>query len=201
MPGIGLNFLTRFSRKCGLRPACVLPGVLLASLLQSAAWGALVGEPELPREARIKAVLILRMIKFVEWPADALSKPDPLQICTWGDGATSAALQNLQGQKVREQEVRVRKLQPVVAALDTRGCHVLYVAEAARAEVSAHALYGTGSKALLTISDMPDFGKRGGIISLVQQDNKIGFEVQLRPARAGGLKIGAPLLELARMVE
>lgn len=201
MPGIGLNFPTTFPRKKrGQWPSCVLLGVMLALLLQPVAWGVLAAEPELPREARIKAVLILRMIKFVEWPAEALVKPDPLQICIWGDGPTSAALQNLQGQKVREHEVRVRKLLPA-AGLDTRGCHVLYVAEAARAEVSANMLYGAGSKSLLTISDMPDFGKRGGIISLVQQENKIGFEVQLRPARAGGLKIGAPLLELARMVE
>ncbi len=179
--------------------------ILLASLLLAAPLLASVGavraaEPELPREARIKAVLILRMIKFVDWPAETLVRTDNLQICTWGEGATSSALQNLQGQKVREQEVRVRRLQSL-PSLDTRGCHVLYVAEAARAEVNASALYGSGSKAMLTISDMPDFGKRGGIISLVQQDNKIGFDVQLRHARAGGLQIGAPLLELARSVE
>jgi len=48
---------------------------------------------------------------------------------------------------------------------------------------------------------MPDFNKRGGIINLVQQDNRIGFEIQLRYAREHGLQIGAPLLELARVVD
>lgn len=177
--------------------ALALPVLLL---LMPAVVGVHAGEPELTREARIKAVLILRMIKFVEWPAEALTRGDALQICTWGEGATSSALQGLQGQRVREHEVRVRKLQPS-PGLDTKGCHVLYAADSARAEVNANALYGAGGRALLTISDMPDFSKRGGIISLVQQDNKIGFEVQLRHARAGGLQIGSPLLELARSVE
>lgn len=181
---------------------------LLRAALTLSVWLALTpamavaqpAEPELTREARIKAVLILRMIKFVEWPAEALTRGDPLRICTWGDGAGSAALHGLQGQKVREQEVRVRKVQSS-PSLDTRGCHVLYVTEAVRAEVNATALYGSGSRALLTISDMPDFSKRGGIISLVQEDNKMGFEVHLRHARAGGLQIGAPLLGLARSVD
>ncbi len=177
--------------------ALVLP---MLPVLLTAAAGVQAAEPELTREARIKAVLMLRMIKFVEWPAEVLSRNDNLQLCTWGEGATSAALQSLQGQKVREHEVRVRKLPPAIA-LDAKGCHVLYVADSARAEFFANTLYGSANRALLSISDMPDFGKRGGIISLVQQDNKIGFEVQLRHARAGGLQIGAPLLELARSVE
>jgi hypothetical protein len=48
---------------------------------------------------------------------------------------------------------------------------------------------------------MPDFNKRGGMISLVRQDNRVGFEIQLRYAREHGLQIGAPLLDLARVVE
>lgn len=169
-------------------------------ILLPAVCGVQAGETELPREARIKAVLILRMIKFVEWPAEALTRGDPLQICTWGEGPTSAALQNLQGQKVREHEVRLRKLQSL-AGLESKGCHVLYISDSARSEANAISPFGAGPRALLTISDMPDFGGRGGMISLVQQDNKMGFEVQLRQARASGLQIGSPLLELARIVE
>lgn len=157
-------------------------------------------EPQLTREARIKAVLVLRMIKFVDWPSEVLARGDNMHICTWGSSATSSALQSLQGQKVREHEVRVRRVQSL-ASPDVKVCQVLYLADTVRAEVNATALSGAGGRAMLTISDMPEFAKRGGIISLVQQDNKIGFEIQLRQARASGLQIGAPLLELARNVE
>jgi hypothetical protein len=68
-------------------------------------------------------------------------------------------------------------------------------------DVNPNMLYGSGSRAVLTISDMLEFNKRGGIINLVRQDNRIGFEIQLRNARELGLQIGAPLLELARVVD
>lgn len=154
-------------------------------------------QTDVSREARIQAVLILRLIKFVTWPTDNLSRTDVLQICTWGDSPTEAALQNLQGQKIREQEIRVRKLG---SPLNTRGCHVLYVSDNVR-DVTTSLLYDSGSRTLLTISDMPDFNKRGGIIHLIRQGNRIGFEIQLRYAREHGLQIGAPLLELAHVVE
>lgn len=154
-------------------------------------------QTDVSREARIQAVLILRIIKFVTWPADHLARGDALHICTWGDSTTELALQNLQGQKIRDQEVKVRKLN---APLNTRGCHVLYVSDSAR-DVTSSLLYESGSRTLLTISDMPDFNKRGGIINLIRQGNRMGFDVQLRYAREHGLLIGAPLLELAHVVE
>lgn len=166
--------------------------VLCLCLSASAA----LAEP--PREARIKAVLILRLLKFVAWPADhSPLTTDSLQICTWGDSTTEAALQSLQGQKIREREVRMRKLG---TPLDTRGCHVLFVSEGVR-DVTPAQLYNSGNPALLTISDMPDFNKRGGIITLVRKDNRIGFDIQLRQAREQRLQIGAPLLDLARVVD
>jgi len=166
--------------------------VLWFCLGTSAAWA----EP--PREARIKAVLILRLLKFVDWPTDNIARAnDILQICTWGDSPTEVALQSLHGQKIREREVRIRKLG---SPLDTRVCHVLFVSDSVR-DVTPAQLYNSGNAAVLTISDMPDFNKRGGIINLVRQDNRIGFEIQLRYAREHGLQIGAPLLELARVVD
>ena len=155
-------------------------------------------QAELPREARIKAVLVIRLVKFVEWPGEA--RAEPLNICTWGDSNTAAALQTLQGQSVREREIRVRKLASSTAGPDLRGCQVLFVAEGVR-EVSPGLLYGSGNPAVLTISEMPDFSKRGGIISLVNLDNRVAFDVNLRYAREAGLQIGAPLLQLARVVD
>jgi hypothetical protein len=176
------------------RPLCVsamLAGCLLLGHPQRA-------QAELPREARIKAVLVIRLVKFVEWPNE--TRAEPLNICTWGESNTAAALQTLQGQSVREREIRVRKLTSSTAGPDLRGCQVLFVADGIR-EVSPGLLYNAGNPAVLTISEMPDFSKRGGIISLVSQDNRVAFDIHLRYAREAGLQIGAPLLQLARVVD
>lgn len=154
-------------------------------------------EAEISREARIQAALILRLIKFVEWPTEVMSRANFLQICTWGDSQTEQALQNLHGQKVRERDIKVRK---IGLPLNTRGCHVLYVSEN-NSDVTYSSLYESGSPHLLTISGMLDFKKYGGMVTLIKQGNRIAFEIQLRHAREHGLLIGAPLLELARIVE
>lgn len=153
---------------------------------------------DLAREARIKAVLVIRLVKFVEWPGEA--RAEPLNICTWGESSTTASLLSLQGQSVREREIRVRKLPISAAGPDSRSCQVLFVAENAR-DVSPSVMYGSGNPALLTISEMLDFNKRGGIISLVKLENRVAFDVHLRYAREAGLQIGAPLLQLARVVD
>ena len=188
MPLQDLRFFL-FRRTLGRVGLCI--ALLLSNLGAGPAWA----EP--PREARIKAVLVLRLLKFVDWPADSMARAESLQVCTWGESPTEAALQSLQGQRIREREIRIRKLG---TPLDTRGCHALFVSENVR-DVTPALLYNSGSPAVLTISDMPDFNKRGGIINLVRQDNRIGFEIQLRYAREHGLQIGAPLLELARVVD
>ena len=153
-------------------------------------------QTEISREARIQAVLILRMIKFVEWPTERLAPKDDLNICTWGDSATATALQSLEGQNVRDHAIVVNKLAPPV---NTKGCHVVFVGDTVK-DLSPGLLYGSGSRAVLTVSDMPEFNKSGGIINLIRQANRIGFDIQLRYAREHGLQIGAPLLELARVV-
>ena len=155
-------------------------------------------QADLAREARIKAVLVIRLVKFMEWPGE--TRAEPLNICTWGESGTTAGLHSLQGQSVREREIRVRKLASSTAGLDLRGCQVLFVAECVR-EVSPGLLYGSGNPAVLTISEMPDFSKRGGIISLVNLDNRVAFDIHSRYAREAGLQIGAPLLQLARVVD
>jgi hypothetical protein len=174
------------------RLACT---TLVASLALSFGQNA---QADLAREARIKAVLIIRLVKFVEWPGE--TRAEPLNICTWGESNTVAGLQTLQGQSVREREIRVRKLTSSSAGPELRGCQVLFVGEGVR-ELSPSMLYGSGNPALLTISEMPDFNKRGGIISLVNLNNRVAFDVHLRYAREAGLQIGAPLLQLARVVD
>ena len=56
-------------------------------------------------------------------------------------------------------------------------------------------------RSVLTVSDGQDFARRGGMIGLVRGENRITFEINLRTAREAGLDPGAPLLELASVVE
>jgi hypothetical protein len=53
---------------------------------------------------------------------------------------------------------------------------------------------------LLTVSDVADFTKRGGMIQFVMDGGRIRFEVNLAAARQAGLNLSSELLKVASSV-
>lgn len=176
----------------------ITPGLLTATALL---LSAVVHAEGIQREDRIKAALVFKLVKFVEWPASALSGNMPLQLCAYGNSGVTEALAAADGKPARDRTARFRKLDSL-AANDIKGCHVLFVAGGTRELLNgvppALRPRGTG---LLTVSDHPEFARRGGMIGLAQGENKVTFEINLRTAREGGLEPGASLLELATIVD
>lgn len=170
----------------------------LAACLLLAPVG-IVAEAPLQREDRIKAALIFKLIKFVDWPATALAGKDPLQICVAGASPVGDALASVDGKPARDRLAQFRKVDALSVA-ETRGCHVLYI-PAGNREFAGGVPAALRGRSVLTVSDAPDFARRGGMIGLSRGENKISFEINLRNAREGGLEPGAPLLELATVVE
>ena len=153
----------------------------------------------LQREDRIKAALVFKLIKFIDWPAAAMSGHDPLQICSLGDSRVAEALAAIDGKPIRDRLAQFRKI-ATLSTNEVRGCHVLYIPAGARESISNAGGILRG-KNVLTVGDAPDFTRRGGMIGLVQSENKLSFEINLRIARESSLEPGAPLLELATVIE
>ncbi len=59
-----------------------------------------------------------------------------------------------------------------------------------------------GAKRLqaLTVSDIPHFAERGGMIGLVNQADRIRFEVNVAPLENAGLTVSSELLKVALRV-
>ena len=75
-------------------------------------------------------------------------------------------------------------------------CRVLFIgsSEEGRLKEILTTLDKTG---VLTVSDMPNFLQRGGMIQFVLDGNKVRFEVNLRPAQDAGLTVSSELLKVA----
>ncbi len=151
------------------------------------------------REDRIKAALVFKLVKFVDWPVAALAGKDPLQICALGDSAVGEALAIVDGKAARDRVAQFRKIGGL-SLNDVKGCHVLYIPGGTR-EIGSGLSSALRGRSVLTVSDAPDFARRGGMIGLIHGENKVTFEINLRNARESGLEVGAPLLELATIVE
>ncbi len=175
------------------RAAAAAWAVALACLAGSA-----MADEAAQREARIKAALVFKIVKFVDWPAGTFGAGVPVRICTLGDSPVAQALSAVDGKPVRDRSAQIVRLGS--APGDAAACHLLYVAPTSRDAVAGlqAALRG---RAVLTVSDLPDFARRGGMIGMERDENRIAFEINLRAAREAGLAPAAPLLELARVVE
>lgn len=175
----------------GLRALAVC---FLALSFSGSAWSDAV-----TREDRIKAALIFKLVKFVDWPPQTLLVGSPMQFCVVGTGGVGEALGAADGKPVRDRTLKYRRLEGLVG--DVRGCHVLFIPAGRDAVASIPAQLRQRGSGVLTISDQPDFARRGGMIGLTQGENKVGFEINLRVTREAGMEPGASLLELANIVD
>lgn len=149
-------------------------------------------------EARIKVAYIYNFLKFIEWPDAAWrAAGEPIRICEMGAGPLAAVLADLSARSVLDRPIEVVHLQGTEAFAS---CRVLFVGgrEEARLAQLMQQVEGTP---VLTVSDIPGFARRGGMIGFVTQQDRVKVEINQRPVRDAGLKVHAKLLEVARLVQ
>lgn len=168
--------------------AAALLGVLGWSPLQAANSDAQL------TEYRIKSAFLYNFSRFVTWP-EAAAKKDTFNLCVLGTDPFGNSLDALQGKKVADSDLAVRRH---TALQETAGCQLVYV------NVPPARLNGTmevlGDKPVLTVSDMEGFTDAGGIIRFKLIDNRIRFDINIDAARRSGLSISSKLLSLATIV-
>jgi len=170
---------------------------LLAALACLAAVPARAGRPEAPSELEVKAAFVYNFGLFVAWPAGP-SASGPFTIGLLGDDPLAETMERvLAGRRLGDRDLEVRRL---ARLKDARDVHILVVcrSEARRLPAVLDALEGL---AVLTVSDLEGFARRGGMIGLRVDDRKVGFEVDLERASRSGLSLSSQLLRLARTVK
>jgi hypothetical protein len=146
-------------------------------------------------EAEVKAAYLYTFIRFIEWPA-ARSEPT-FSICVLGADPFGAVLDTtLAGTAVRGRKVVPRRL---AGAADAAGCHVLFISTSEDRQL-AGIVTALGRGSVLTVSDIPGFVGRGGMIGFHIADNRVRFQVDLQPARSAGLTMSSDLLRVASAV-
>ena len=149
-------------------------------------------------EYAVKAAYLYNFAKFVEWPSGAFISSDaPLLICIAGENPFGNALGSLSGKTVESHPVEVRYL-PV--ATDLEKCHVVFMGRAEQGRFKA-ALAKLARLPILTVSDISGFAQAGGMIGLVEADQRIRFDINLTAARRTSLRLSSQLLKLATIVE
>lgn len=150
--------------------------------------------PGSDQEYAVKAALVFNFMKFIDWPAHVTEAPgEPLVV-----GVLSASPIEEFERALREKAVKGRRI--TVHAYrhvhDVRACHVLFIAADGEPQLSA-VLRAVSGKAVLTVSEVLNAEQADAVINFVAIDTKLGFQVNLDAAEAGGLRVSSRLLALA----
>lgn len=162
-----------------------------ATVWMIAGWVAALAEPT---ETDVKAAFAFNFLRYTDWPRTALDGAEaPLVIGVSGAPEILERLAALaEGQRIGEHRVVVRSVR---ADDPPAGLHALYLGGADPSIPSA--LRG---RAVLTVSDSPDFIRRGGMIGLLVVDRRVRFEINRGAVRRARLQLSAQLLSLATVV-
>lgn len=183
MPGVGLG-----SRR-------VLASLLLLAL--GLPLGARQGSG--PGEYEVKAAFLYNFALYVEWPATAFdANRNNFSIGSVGRDVFNGALERtLAGRMAQGRGMEAVRF---ATADDVRPCHILYVpvGEKDRLEKIAAALKGTGT---LIVTEFDGGARLGAAINFYIEANRVRIEVNAEAAAREGLKVGAKVLRLARIVK
>jgi len=148
-------------------------------------------------ESDVKAAYILNIMKFVDWQ-DGKQTGGPLKIGIIGSDQISEVLEKLKNNKIGERTLFVEKIDE--SGIASCGCHLLYIgcSEKDRLDDILKKLKGSS---ILTVSDVPDFARKGGIAGFVIENDRVKIEINVNESKRAGLKIGAKLLEVARLIK
>jgi hypothetical protein len=146
------------------------------------------------REYLLKTAFVYNFARYTTWPPPS---PDgPFYLCILGDDEFGTAAKYLSGQRLKTRNVDVRFL---ARDEDTAGCQLVYVTRSLAGQL-AELLPRLHAAGMLTVSDIPGFAARGGILGLKIVDNRIRFEANTLAAQDAGLRLSAQLLRLADVV-
>lgn len=150
-----------------------------------------------PTDYQVKAVYLINFARFVEWPDKLGMQQDSFTICIFGADPFGQTLDTmLAGEKVGGRRAVAKR---IATAQDSFDCRILFVSSAETGAIN-RLVEAANKQAVLTVSDMPRFANRGGMIQFVTDDKRVRFEVNLTAAQRAGLTLSSELLKVATLV-
>ena len=147
-----------------------------------------------PTENEVKSAYLYNFGKFVEWPAKATSVMASFPICVLGADNFGSTLETIiAGESINDKKVLVKR---VAIPQDAVSCRILFISSSEQNQLK-EILAALDNTSVLTVSDMPQFTRRGGMIQFVVEANKVRFEVNLTSAERAGLTLSSQLLKVA----
>jgi len=146
----------------------------------------------------VKIAYIYNITKFTRWPDSTWpTKNSPFQFCVYGEGDVIDGLKALQQKQIDGHPIEVLKLDN---ELGFDKCNALYI-DADERRRYRYLLSLIDLKTVLTISDGISFLHYGGLITLVEEDQRVRFQVNMEQLHQSILQFSSKMLKLAILID
>ncbi len=151
-------------------------------------------------EYHIKAVFLLNLTHFVNWPAEAMVTEKPFIIGIYGPDPFGSILDRvISGEKVRSRTITIKRYSRF-SELALNPCDLLFIQSSKFAEWPQLSQYLAGSP-ILTVADSVGFPEQGGMVNLLKNGQTIQIQINHDAVLKSGLTMSAKLLNLAHLVK
>jgi len=157
--------------------------------------GKVAGEQSKPGEYQVKAAYLYNFARFIAWPARAAAGANnPFAICVLGQDPFGPALNaTLAGATINGKSAVARNIPDPAEATN---CQILFIC-ASEGDRLKQILATVKDASVLTVSDLPEFSRSGGMVQFTTVGSHVRFEVNLAPAERVGLVLSSDLLKVA----
>lgn len=149
-----------------------------------------------PTRYDVEAAYLYQLGNFVQWPAtkSGAAQASSFSICVLGRDPFGRVLDNIvKGGKINGVSLVDRRID---SPEEAKGCQILFVSGSEGYDIRRD-LEQLHDDPTLTVSDVPDFLDRGGMIQFVLVGDRVRFEINLSKAASAKLTLSSQLLKVA----
>lgn len=150
-------------------------------------------------EAEVKALWLVNIARFIEWPATDTQNKEPLHIAAVGENDLLPYLTKYQDQTINGRPIKILFFKNFSSQQALREAEVLYISEKA-VEDGRDILDFVKSYGVFTVGERSDFIDQGGVMALIIEGGSIRYELNRRAASQERILISAGLLGRASRV-
>lgn len=150
-------------------------------------------------ESAVKAAFIEKLTRYIEWPNGINNSEDSrFTICVIGKDTLNGSLNELaEITEVKGRRLAIHYLKQID---EINGCNSLFISSSYSNHLT-EVLKHISSRPILTLADSEGFASKGVMINFFFDGGRLRFEINPEAARSAGIKVGARVLKLARIVD
>ena len=167
--------------------------ILFCLVMQLLPWQHCYGGNNHKKQA-ILAAYLYNFAKFTHW--STLPENAPLHFQIIGSHPFGKSLTPITSKTIGQHPIRICLSANLIP---DPYLHIIFISRS-HAAILPSILESVANRPVLTVSDIPDFTAKGGMIGIIEKGNNIRFSINLDAAHRAGLKISSQMLRLADSV-